>query len=94
MDIERLIPPWIENDIRDDYIKNIVLEQLDFIGLDRQLIYFKFKVDGSVKKLDTIKHKDVFLINIDKNVWQLLANHAYRYDFLPKKYLLETWEKC
>ena len=90
MNIEELIPKWIEQD-RDVYIKNKVLNQVDYLGVNGRWIYFKFKVDKEVFERDVIKCGETFLINITKDVWELWSDVPNA--FVPKKYLLEVWKK-
>ena len=90
MNIEELIPKWIEQD-RDAYIKNKVLNQVDYLGVNGRWIYFKFKVDKEVFERDVIKCGETFLINITKDVWELWSDVPNA--FVPKKYLLEVWKK-
>ena len=90
MNIEELIPKWISQD-RDSYIENKVLDQVDYLGVNSQWIYFKFKVDKEVSERDVIKCGETFLINVTKDVWEIWSNDFSK--FVPKKYLLEVWEK-
>ena len=90
MNIEELIPKWIGQG-RDAYIESKVLDQVDYIGVNGQWIYFKFKVDKEVFESDVIRCGETFLINITKDVWELWSDDPNV--SVPKKYLLEVWEK-
>ena len=90
MNIEELIPKWIGQG-RDAYIESKVLDQVDYIGVNGQWIYFKFKVDKEVFESDVIRCGETFLINITKDVWELWSDVPNA--FVPKKYLLEVWKK-
>lgn len=90
MNIEKLIPIWIEDD-RDSYIKEVILDQINFLGMHGQYIHFKFKVDKEVSRGDVIKFKDSFLRCVAKETWKVWSEEVTEY--IPERYLLEVWEK-
>ena len=90
MNIEELIPKKIVN--RDDYIKNILWNKLPTVtGLDQINITFNFKTDKDLYKgYNRIRYKDMTLVSFDEINWVIMTDD--RTVFLPKEYLIETWE--
>ena len=90
MNIEAWIPK--ETVHRDDYIKNILWNQFPIgIGLDQINITFNFKTNKDLYKgSNRIRYKDMILVSFDEINWVIMTNDMRI--FLPKEYLIETWE--
>ena len=91
MDIEELIPKEVTN--RDEYIKNVLFDKINYLGVDETTIVFKFKTDKPVQldKINFIK-VDGFELHTfgDEHKWTIVSDDISV--FLPKEYLLKEWK--
>lgn len=91
MDIEELIPKEVTN--RDEYIKNVLFDKINYLGVDKTTIVFKFKTDKPVQldKINFIKANGFELHNFGGEYkWTIVSNETNT--FLPKEYLLKEWK--
>ncbi len=90
MNIEELIPKSVSN--RDEYIKNIVLDKINFLGIDCINIVFRFKIDKPLHKAyNFIECDDKQLFNLEGGLnWILVTDD--KSEFLPRECLLKEWK--
>ena len=91
MDIEKLIPKEVTN--RDEYIKNILFDKIDYLGIDKTTIVFKFKTDKLVSsdRINFIELDGFELHNFGGEYeWTIVSDDIKV--FLPKEYLLKEWK--
>ena len=91
MNIEQLIPKEVTN--RDEYIKNILFDKINYLGVDKTKIIFKFKTDKPVylDKINFIEAEGFELHNFGGEYeWTIVSDDART--FLPKEYLLKEWK--
>ena len=91
MNIEQLIPKDVTN--RDKYIKNILFNKINYLGVDETIIIFKFKTDKPVylDKINFIESEGFELHNFGGEYEWTLVSDDVRI-FLPKEYLLKEWK--
>ena len=91
MNIEQLIPKEVTN--RDEYIKNILFSKINYLGIDKTTIVFKFKIDKPVQldRINFIEAEGFELHNFGGEYeWTIVSDDART--FLPKEYLLKEWK--
>lgn len=91
MNIEELIPKGIT--YRDKYIKNMLFDKINYLGIDQTKIIFKFKTDKPVflDKINFIEVDGVQLHNFGSEYEWIIVSDDVR-TFLPKEYLLKEWK--
>ena len=91
MNIEELIPKEVTN--RDEYIKNVLFDKIDYLGIYKTTIVFKFKTDKLVNsdRINFIEVDGFELYNFGGEYeWTIVSNDINV--FLPKEYLLKEWK--
>ena len=91
MNIEQLIPKDVTN--RDEYIKNILFNKINYLGVDQTIIIFKFKTDKPVylDKINFIESDGFKLHNFGGEYERAVVSDDVR-TFLPKEYFLKEWK--
>ena len=83
MNIEQLIPKDVTN--RDEYIKNILFNKINYLGVDETIIIFKFKTDKPVylDKINFIESDGFKLHNFGGEYeWAVVSDDVKTFDEL------------